>query len=62
MNPQQIVMSILQNNTSPFAQNLLKMAQAGDAAGIEQIARNMMQEKGRDFDTEFENFKQRFHL
>lgn len=56
-NPQQAIMQMLSKNSNPMAQNLLKMAQNGDRQGIEQFARNVMKEQGKDFDTEFKNFK-----
>jgi len=58
-NPQQAVINILQqqSNNNPIAQNLLQMAQSGNAQGIEQVAKNIMKERGLDFDTEFNNFK-----
>ena len=58
-NPQQLVLTILQNNMqgNPMAQNLLALAQSGDTAQIEQIARNACREKGIDYDKEFNNFK-----
>lgn len=42
-NPQQLVMSLLQNEmgNTPMGQNLLSLAQKGDAPQIEEIARNI---------------------
>lgn len=59
-NPQQLMISVLENQMSdtPVGQNLLNLAKQGNSAGIEQFARNMFQQNGRDFDTEFANFKQ----
>ena len=57
-NPQQLIMNFLQTQSSPMGQNLLKLAQAHDAQGLEKIARNMCAEKGVDFDKEFTAFKQ----
>lgn len=61
-NPEQMVMSMLQQSTStnPIARNILSLAQQGDYQQIEQIVRNMAREKGIDFDKEFNNFKQMF--
>ena len=63
-NPQQLVLTILQNNMqgNPMAQNLLALAQSGDTAQIEQIARNACREKGIDYDKEFNNFKRNLGL
>ena len=59
-NPQQLVMSLLQGEMSntPMGQNLLSLAQKGDAPKIEEIARNICKQKGVDFDKEFSAFKQ----
>lgn len=58
-NPQQLVLSILeqQAQANPFDTNLLQLAKENDTAGIEQIARNLAQQRGLDFDKEFTNFK-----
>ena len=58
-NPQQLIMQYLQKEMSntPIGQNLLNMAQKGDGAGIEQVARNIMTSKGLDYDKEFNAFK-----
>lgn len=59
-NPQQLVISILENQMSdtPVGQNLLTLAKEGNGPAIEQFARNMLKQQGKDFDTEFANFKQ----
>ena len=59
-NPQQLVMSLLQGEKckTPMGQNLLSLAQKGDAPQIEEIARNICKQKGVDFDKEFSAFKQ----
>lgn len=59
-NPQQLVMSLLQGemDNTPMGQNLLSLAQKGDAPQIEEIARNICKQKGVDFDKEFSAFKQ----
>ena len=59
-NPQQLMMSVLQSRmgNTPMGQNLLALAQKGDSAGIEKIARNLMSQQGKDFDTEFKAFKE----
>ena len=58
-NPQQLIMQYLQKvmSSTPIGQNLLDMAQKGDSAGIEQVARNVMASKGLDYDKEFNAFK-----
>ncbi len=58
-NPEQMVLSMLEQNTNnnPLFSNLLNLAKNGDSQNIEQIARNIMKERGLDFDKEFQNFK-----
>lgn len=63
-NPQQMVLSMLEQQTenNPFAANLLQLAKGNKSGEIEQIARNLAKEKGIDFDTEFNNFKKTLGL
>ena len=57
-NPQQLMLSILENQAgTPMGANLLKLAQNGQTAEIEKIARNLCKEHGVDFDQEFMNFR-----
>ena len=58
-NPQQIVMNMLQERMSqtPMGQNLIVLAQNNQTAQIEQIARNICNQRGIDFDKEFNSFK-----
>lgn len=58
-NPQQIVMNILQERMSqtPMGQNLITLAQNNQTAQIEQIVRNICNQRGIDFDKEFNSFK-----
>lgn len=58
-NPQEVVMSVLrqQGNTNPIIQNAAGLARNGNVSALEMIARNLAQQKGLDFDTEFTNFK-----
>lgn len=60
MSPQQIAMNLIGTNTNPMIQNLVQMAQNGDTKGVEQFARNMFKEQGKDFDKEFSNFMTNF--
>ena len=64
MNPQQMVMALMQKNMqgNPIFTNLMQLAQQGKIADIEQIARNICKENNLDFDKEFINFKQSFGL
>ena len=58
-NPQQLLMSVLEGSMSntPIGQNLLTLAKGNQTQGIEQIARNICQQKGVDYDTAFNTFK-----
>lgn len=56
--PQKIVEQMVDSN--PMMSNLMKMANAGDTSGVENFARNMFKEKGRDFDKEFSEFRSKF--
>ncbi len=62
--PQQLVMSILQQNSNnnPILSNLLECAQHNDVKAIENVARNICKEKGVDFDQAFSSFKQNLGL
>lgn len=63
-NPQQFVMNMLeqQSGNNPMIANLLDLAKNNKTEDIEQIARNMLKEQGKDYDKEFANFKQMFGL
>lgn len=57
MSPQQIIMQAIQgNNSNPMLTNLIGMAEKGNKQDIENFARNLFKEKGRDFDKEFSEF------
>lgn len=62
MNPKQMVMNMLKNNSNPILKNLIEMAERGDKKGVEQFARNLMREQGRDFDKEMNQLKQNFNI
>ena len=59
LSPQKIAEQMMGNN--PVMANLVKMANAGDTDGVEKVARNIFKEKGRDFDKEFSEFKNKFN-
>lgn len=63
-NPEQMMMQFLQQQAlqNPMGQNLLSLAQAGNTADIEKIARNICAQRGIDFDKEFTAFKQSLGL
>ena len=59
-NPQSIINKVIVQNSNPVINNLIKMAQKGDVKGVEDFARNLFKEKGRNFDKEFAEFKNNF--
>lgn len=63
-NPQALVMNELQRRAqqNPVLQNVATLVQNGDTQGVESIVRNIAKERGIDFDTEFNSFKQMFKL
>ena len=58
-NPQIIAMKMI-GNGNPVLGNLVQMAEKGDEKGIENFARNLFKEKGKDFDKEFSDFMNNF--
>lgn len=58
-NPQQLAMTLLeqQAGNNPMFANLLKLAKNNQTKEIENFARNVCQEKGVDYDSEFNRFK-----
>lgn len=58
-NPQELMLLVLENQMSgtPIGDNLIKLARENRGAEIEQIARNLYSQQGRDFDKEFLQFK-----
>ena len=59
-NPKDIAMKMLPQNNNPIFKNLIDMANKGDTKGVENFARNYMESQGKDFDQEFNNFKEMF--
>ena len=51
--PQQIAMQLIENTNNPMLNNLVQMAKNGDRQGVENFARNVLKEQGRDFDKEY---------
>jgi uncharacterized protein YbaP (TraB family) len=63
-NPQQFVMNMLtqMSQGNPMMETLINLAKENDTAGIEKIARNVVSEKGGDFDKEFNSFRKQTGL
>ncbi len=45
------------NINNPILNNVINMAQNGNTKGVETFARNICKQRGLDFDTEFNKFK-----
>ena len=58
--PQQILQKMMKDNSNPVLNNLINMAQTGDSKGVENFARNLYKDQGRDFDKEFSEFMNNF--
>ena len=58
-NPQQVTMNIVKEyiGQTPMGRNLINLAENNKGQEIEQIARNMCQQRGVDFDKEFAAFR-----
>lgn len=63
-NPEQLMLKYLESqaNQNPMSANLLNMVKNNDAQGLEQFARNFVESQGKDFDTEFNAFKESLGL
>ena len=60
MNPKNIAINMLKNNTNPVFSNLIDMANKGDSKGVEEFARNIYKKKNIDFDKQFGEFMNNF--
>lgn len=63
-NPQQMIMNMMKQNAgnNPVLNNALNMAEKGDMKGIEQLARNLCNEKGINPDDAFNQIKGQFGM
>lgn len=63
-NPQQLMLNVLEGRMkgTPMGDNLLNLIRTGRTDEIEKIARNLVNQQGRDFDKEFEAFKSQYGL
>ena len=63
MNPKQMVLQMIQNGAGsniPVIQNMISLAQQGDSAGVERVARNLFQAKGIDFEAASKQYANMF--
>lgn len=58
-NPQQLVMGVLEGEmaNTPMGKNLLQLVKQNNTNEIEKIVRNICEQRGIDFDKEFDAFK-----
>jgi hypothetical protein len=59
-NPKDAVISMIKSNNNPMIKNLVEMAENGNSKGVEEFARNLYAQQGRDFDKEFGEFMNNF--
>ena len=58
--PKDAVINMIKTNNNPMVKNLVEMAEKGDTKCVENFARNMLKEQGRDFDAEMNEFMNNF--
>lgn len=61
-NPIQMFKNMIINKqiNNPILKEVISKAQNGDSKGVEEFARNLFKEQGRDFDKEFSQFMKNF--
>ena len=59
-NPKEAVINMINSNGNPMLKNLVEMAENGNSKGVEDFARNLYAQQGRDFDKEFGEFMKNF--
>ena len=59
-NPKDAVINMIKSNNNPMIKNLVEMAEKGDNQGVENFARNLYSQQGRNFDEEFKDFMNNF--
>lgn len=62
INPIQMFKNMILNKqiNNPILKEVITKAQNGDSKGVEEFARNLFKEQGRDFDKEFSQFMKNF--
>lgn len=59
-NPKEAVFQLIKGNNNPIMKNLVEMAEKGDKEGLENFARNLYNQQGKDFDKDFSEFMNNF--
>lgn len=57
--PEELLQKMV-NDNNPILNNLINMARSGDSKGVENFARNLYKDQGKDFDKEFSEFMSNF--
>ena len=57
--PEELLQKMV-NDNNPILNNLINMARSGDSKGVENFARNLYKDQGRNFDKEFSEFMNNF--
>ena len=62
MNPIEMIKNMVMNKEikNPIFKEIINKAQNGDVKGVEEFARNLFKEQGRDFDKEIGEFMKNF--
>lgn len=59
--PKELLINFMQrNNQNPMLNNLINMAKKGNTQEVEQFARNLFKEQGKDFEKEYNEFLKNF--
>lgn len=58
--PKETVFQLIKGNNNPIMKNLVEMAEKGDKEGLENFARNLYNQQGKDFDKDFSEFMNNF--
>lgn len=58
--PKDAVINMIKSNNNPMIKNLVEMAENGNSKGVEEFARNLYAQQGKDFDKEFNDFMSNF--
>ena len=58
--PKDAVINMIKTNNNPMIKNLVEMAEKGDTKSVENFARNLYAQQGRNFDKEFSEFMNNF--
>ena len=63
-NPIQMIKNAILNRqiNNPVLKEVINKAQNGDSKGVEEFARNLLKEQGKNFDDEFNKFLNQFGI